>query len=372
MIHFFEAVGGIFDWRHLFLVVVVILICFFLIALTSRFPRLAGSNGILRAKQAFHHRPTPRVGGIAIFVALLIVIQFTPEDIISFYTKVLVATSLLFTAGLLEDLGFDISPKKRLCAGLFASVLLILLLGEWMPRLGIARFDWLTEFSAIGIPLTLLLTVGMANAFNLIDGANGLASLVAMASTSALAVISYLVGYQSMVVLMLLLLACIFGFFLVNFPLGKIFLGDSGAYSLGFILSWFAIELMLYSTEVTPWALLLVAFWPVADTVLAIYRRGRKKTDKMSPDRLHFHQLVMRGLEIYVLGRGKRHFANPLSTVIIAPFIIVPVMAGIYLWDKPLQAFIALVFFSAVFFGTYALSFPLLRFSKRKRYLRNV
>lgn len=80
----------------------------------------------------------------------------------------------------------------------------------------------------------------------------------------------------------------------------------------------------------------------------------------MAPDRLHVHQLVMRALEIHILGRGRRQIANPLTTVILAPFIIAPPTVGVLLWDNNQGAFLAVITFAGLFFGSYILSFVVL------------
>lgn len=129
---------------------------------------------------------------------------------------------------------------------------------------------------------------------------------------------------------------------------------------LGFVLSWFGISVLVNVPEASPWAILLTMFWPVADTLLAIYRRSRLKAAPMAPDRLHVHQMTMRALEICVLGRYRRHNANPLCTLVLAPFVIAPPIAGVHFWNQTIMAFTAVVVFSALFFGTYAASLMLI------------
>jgi UDP-N-acetylmuramyl pentapeptide phosphotransferase/UDP-N-acetylglucosamine-1-phosphate transferase len=156
--------------------------------------------------------------------------------------------------------------------------------------------------------------------------------------------------------LAMMVAASVLGFLLLNYPRGLIFLGDAGAYTLGFVLSWFGISILLNVPEASPWALLLTMFWPVADTLLAIYRRSRRGRDTMAPDRLHVHQMVMRGLEICVLGRGRRDIANPLTTLLLAPFVMAPPVAGVLLWDQALYSFVAFVAFLLLFFGSYMMA----------------
>lgn len=341
------------QWREFVLAVLAFTICAAVVLLRSRFPRLSGRSDDLRAVQSMHTRLTPRVGGIAIFGALGLSVVFAPVSIYGPYANFVLATSLLFAVGLAEDLGFHMSPGRRMLAAMGASLLAIWLLGVWLPRTGIPGLDLLVAHWAVGIPLTLLVTAGIANGFNLIDGVNGLASMTAIVAALALSQIAELAGYATMVPLALMVAAGIFGFFLLNYPLGLIFLGDAGAYTIGFVLSWFGIAILLNAPDVSPWAILLTMYWPVADTLLAIYRRSRRERDVSAPDRLHVHQMVMRALEICILGRNRRHIANPLTTLVLSPFIIAPPIAGVLLWNQSQNAFLAVVVFAILFFGSY-------------------
>ena len=88
----------------------------------------------------------------------------------------------------------------------------------------------------------------------------------------------------------------------------------------------------------------------------------------MAADRLHVHHLVMRALEIYVLGRDRRHIANPLTTLVLAPFVLAPPLAGVLLWDNSLWACVAVLGFTWLFFGSYGLAFVVLRRLPRRRW----
>lgn len=355
-----------FGLLHLGLVLFAGLICSLLILLTPFTPRLAGSPAIMRTVQAVHRKPTPRVGGLAIFGAMALGLLFLPQGAVGEHTVIIIAGGLLFMTGLIEDLGFSVSPAKRLLAATFSSLLVILFLGIWLPVIGIPQFEWIMNHWFVAIPLTLLVTVGVANAFNLIDGVNGLAAFTAITAAVAMALISIQAGYFGLLGLTTLLLACVFGFLVFNYPFGKIFLGDAGACSLGFVISWLAITILVNAPQVTPWALLLTVFWPITDLGLAIYRRQAKKTGKMLPDRLHVHQLVMRSLEIYVLGRNRRRLSNPLTTLVLAPFVIAPAATGVLFWNQPLFAFYATAFFTMLFAGTYIFAFRSMRHLERK------
>ena len=123
--------------------------------------------------------------------------------------------------------------------------------------------------------------------------------------------------------LLLLLIGASIGILFWNFSLGKIFLGDAGAYTLGHVLAWIAVLLMNRHPEISPLTLLLIFLWPITDMLLSMLGRKRSGKPIGQPDRLHFHQTLMRLLEIQFFTRSRRNLTNPLGTLIILPMAIV-------------------------------------------------
>ena len=345
-----------YDFAILFSAVAI---CCFLIVLTNYLPRLAGRPQDLDAVQSAHERLTPRVGGIAVFGALATMSAFMPETLAVGWAKFVPSVGVLFLISLMEDLGYHVSPKGRLAAAGLASLMFILMTGVWLPRVDIPLLDDYLPLWIVGVPITLFVTAGAANGFNLIDGVNGLAGVTGFACAVALAAIAWQGEFIEMTHLATMLAAGILGFLLLNYPFGLLFLGDAGAYTIGFVLSWFGISILLNVPDASAWAILLTLFWPVADTLLAILRRVQRKAPSFHPDRLHGHQLVMRCLEILWLGRNRRNVANPLTTLILLPAVIAPVCVGVILWDAPLAAFSAFATFLGLFFASYTLAFKL-------------
>ncbi len=336
-------------------------VCAVTICATRWWPRLAGRPADTSAIQSAHSRVTPRVGGVGILLTIVLMAVFSPDGVKDRYLYLALASSGLLAVGFLEDLGFGVSPRIRLLVAAMSSIAVILFLDVWLLRIGVPYFDHFVPFWGIGIALTLFITVGLTNGFNLIDGVNGLAGFTAITAAVCLAIIAGKAGYGDLSALCILLAAGIFGFLVLNFPFGLIFLGDAGAYAIGFIIGWFAIALVNNVPEATPWAILLTIFWPVADTGLAIYRRSTLKAAKMQPDRLHVHQIVMRVLELTLLGRRRRLISNPLTTLVLAPFIVAPAVTGVLLWDRPLYAFLAVVIFAFLFIVSYIVTIPTLK-----------
>ena len=310
----------------------------------------------LQAVQATHVTPVPRIGGIAIVSALFLSLAFqfgdTQQGNLSL--KLLFSIVPIFFIGLSEDLGLLTSPKVRILAAAASGAIFMWLFGEWLPRADFPGLDFAVKWAPFAMAFSIFLTVGVSHAFNLIDGLNGLASLTAISAALALATIANITELYAHRDVMILLAIAIFGFLVLNFPFPKIFLGDAGAYSIGHMLAWMSISILWHADDVTPWAILLIFFWPVADTILAIARRLVKGRPIAHPDRLHFHQLTMRAIEIIFLGRQKRHISNPLTTVIMLPFIVSPMCAGVMLATDSLHAALAVLSFTFLFIMTYA------------------
>ena len=295
------------------------------------------------AVQSAHSGFVPRVGGLAIYISILVLIPllsfgFIPLSVVfdlnaEQLTLLILSASPVFSVGLAEDLGYYMSPKARLIASCASSLVAILLFKFWIKSLGIPGIDTLLMFAPFGILFTIFATVGVVNAFNLIDGLNGLSSYVTVSVAISLSIIAFQAGNAQVSIFLVLFVAAVLGFMALNFPMGKIFLGDGGAYALGHILVWSAIALINSETTISAFSILLVFFWPVADTGLAIWRRWKLGNPTDRPDRLHFHQLTMRYLEIRFLA-GKARSCNPVATLILIPLISAPQVLGVYFWDN--------------------------------------
>ena len=315
------------------------------------------------AVQSAHSGFVPRVGGLAIYISIIVLIPllsfgFIPLSVVfdldaEQLTLLILSAAPVFSIGLAEDLGYDMSPKARLIASATSSLIVILLFKVWLGSLGIPGVDAVLMFAPFGILFTIFATVGVVNAFNLIDGLNGLSSYVTVSVAVSLSIIAFQTGNTQVSTFLVLVVAAVLGFMVLNFPMGKIFLGDGGAYALGHLLVWSAIILTNGAIEVSAFAILLVFFWPVADTGLAIWRRWKLGNPTDCPDRLHFHQLAMRFLEIRFFGRDRRAVANPVATLILIPMISAPQALGVLFWDDFRASVVSAIGMGLLFLITY-------------------
>lgn len=314
------------------IVIVATTISFVICFAFTKYPKL--SNGFTRqhdlsAVQSMHTKPTLRLAGIAIFVSVFITDALF--ELGSELLRTILLSSLpLLALGLLEDIGIYQSPSRRLVSSIVAGSVFMAITGTYLQNPGTFLLDALFEYRVIAVFFTLFITSGIVNSFNLIDGLNGLSGSVALVTTAGIAAISYDAGLNHIMLSATVICGAVIGFMVLNFPFGKIFLGDSGAYGIGFMLSWMSLEVLMEAPEISPWAMLMIFFWPIADTTLTISRRIMSGRPVGQPDRLHFHQVVMRIIEISLLGRKARKYSNPLATIVIFPFMALPALFAVF------------------------------------------
>ena len=234
--------------------------------------------------QKIHKAAIPRIGGGVIFLSFFLVSLFFKHKL----SLILSLVSLpLVIIGIWEDYRRT-SYKTRLSFMVFSAVLSILFLKTVVTDIGLFTLPYF-----FAIPFTIFALAGVINSFNIIDGLNGLSSGIALISLSVFALVANKYGLSAIQDLSLLLVFATIGFFVFNFPSGRIFLGDSGSYFLGFALAVLSIRLVIGSnSKISPWFPLVVLFFPIWETVFSIYRRKMKKKSPFFPDKLHTHQLI--------------------------------------------------------------------------------
>lgn len=247
--------------------------------------------------QKFHTAPTPRIGGLAILGAIAVTCAFAPRSAGSLLALMLFSAAPGFAAGFMEDLTKKVGVLERLLATLSCGVFAWLFTGSVLKHTGVAALDMLLAFTPIAVLFTAFCVGGMANAVNIIDGFNGLAGGVVIIMLTSLGLIAAQFGDTDLARVCFLIGASVLGFLAVNWPSGKIFLGDGGAYLLGFLVGWAAVMLVSRNPQVSPWAPLLACAYPVLEVAFSFYRKSRRAgSSPGQPDRVHLHMLVHRRL----------------------------------------------------------------------------
>lgn len=308
------------------------------------------------APQKVHHKPVPRMGGVGIFVALAacaVAARFLDNP----YSReliLLVTCSVPAVAfGLVEDVTGRISSRQRLAAAAFSAGLGVFALGAVITRVDIAPLDALLAWSLVSIPLTIFAVSGISNSVNIIDGFNGLASMTCLMMFAAIAYVAHSVGDQFILLAALCCIGAVLGFFVWNYPLGMIFLGDGGAYFLGFMLAELAVLLFQRNPSVSPWFGVLVFLYPTVETVFSIYRRRVLKGVPMdTPDAAHLHSLIFRRLTKATIGTTSA-YAKTHRNARTSPYLwglsAIAVLPSILFWHST----VALLICSLVFFVVY-------------------
>lgn len=280
----------------------------------------------IHAPQKNHHAPVPRIGGIAIYLGVCLgaFLDYQPKSWVETSPQIMIlliaCVTPAFVMGLIEDLTKNIGAKYRLLAILISGVFAYSIMNVKIVQINISIVDYLLQFSIISCIFSVFAITGLTNAYNLIDGFNGLASMVSIIALSGLAIVSYQENDYQLLYISLAMLTSTLGFFVWNYPKGLLFLGDGGAYLLGFWVSILSILLVNRQQNISPWFALLINGYPILETLFSIYRRHvHQKKNPMSPDGIHLHSLIYR-----------RCFKK--RAVILKTFINRNSKTSIYLW----------------------------------------
>ena len=316
------------------------------------------SDHDLSGPQKFHSRPVPRIGGLGVMVAILagLAIAQANGSPVARNLWLLMACSLpTFAAGIAEDLTKNVSPRRRLLATAVSAGLAIWLLQAMITRTDIPGIDWLVQWSAFAIVLTVFVVTGVANSINIIDGFNGLASMCVLMMVLALAYVAFQVGDEFVFTACLITAGAVLGFFLWNFPAGLIFLGDGGAYLLGFLLAELAVLLVQRNPQVSPIFALLLCAYPIFETIFTIYRRKVVRgVATAQPDAIHLHTLIHRRLVRWTivgkLDRRRLTRRNSMTSPYLWLLCLASVVPSLLWWNSTpvLSAFLLLFVLSYV------------------------
>lgn len=266
--------------------------------------------------QRFHTIPTPRAGGIGIFLSFFIISLFEYQVSVYF----LISITIVFLTGLLEDFSASLSPKTRLWLQLIGSGVAVFGMGAFITNL----LPIITLPYYVGITLALFGIVGVCNALNIIDGFNGLAGGISLMAFVCIAIVAFFLKADFVFFVSLIGIGAAIGFLVLNFPKGKIFLGDGGAYMLGFIIA-LLLAILTQDSTLSAWFGLALMIYPVWEVVFSMIRRKKEKKSTTEPDREHLHTLIYKKIK-----------NNPLTSLIIwafnLPFMFLSVLFAHNAW----------------------------------------
>ena len=217
-----------------------------------------------------------------------------------------------------------VSVRTRLLATMGCGVLGWAITGYSITGANMPGLDWLLGFTVISVLFTAFAVGGIANAINIVDGFNGLAAGTVIIILTAFGIMMTALGDHDLAMVCLILAGAVAGFLLMNWPLGKIFLGDGGAYFVGFALAWLAVLILDRHAEVSAWAPMLVCGFPILEVLFSIVRRRRRNLSPGDPDRLHLHSLVKRRVARALFPNANSLVRNSVTGAIMWLAALVP------------------------------------------------
>ena len=257
-----------------------------------------------------HQKIMPRLGGLAIYISFVVGVLIVqpqstnPNTLIA----VMIGSAIVIITGILDDM-FELSAKVKFLAQIIAAAVVIFYGGVQVEFINLPFSDGQLEFGFLSIPITFLWIVGITNAINLIDGLDGLAAGVSSIALITISVMAILIPNPFVVVMGAILLASTLGFLIFNFYPAKIFMGDTGALFLGYMI---AVLSLLGFKNVTMISLIIpviILGVPISDTFFAILRRIVNKKPLSAPDKSHLHHCLL-GLAFYTSTIGTHHICN--------------------------------------------------------------
>jgi UDP-N-acetylmuramyl pentapeptide phosphotransferase/UDP-N-acetylglucosamine-1-phosphate transferase len=318
---------------------------------------------ITDSPQKLHAQPTPRIGGLMLIIAMLaaggVMVFAETFSIRREFGLLLLASIPAFFGGLVEDITKKVGVMDRLLLTMLSGVVAAWILGAVLNRLDVPGADQVMKWLPFAVIFTSFAVSGIANAINIIDGFNGLASGFSVIMLIPLAYVAYLVNDPLVFDITVALAGALLGFLAWNWPNGKIFMGDGGAYLLGFLLAELCVLLLARNSSVTPWFALLLFIHPVFETLFSVFRRKYLRGHSPGkPDALHFHTLIYKrivpreansGIIFSQLQRNSR-----VAKYVWIPGIVTAIYAVIFWESIPaliLGICVYCIFYCAVFRG---------------------
>lgn len=284
--------------------------------------------------QRIHVNEVPRLGGLIFVLSLAgYLLSASNTDSIFILKQILYFSIPVLLVSLKEDFFHNVDPALRLIA---------LLLTAWLFRaFYMGTFPSLENITFVnklillpgGIALFYSLgIVSIANGMNLIDGVNGLCVSVGLSCLSTLLLLAHRTEDATIFMALSSLIIFLIPFLLFNYPYGKIFLGDLGAYSLGIFLSLMTIIFFGRHPEISPWGGLLVLIYPASEVAFSFLRRVIKGKSAFDPDTDHLH------LKLFFYFKSRPQFkkiANPLVALSLSLLWLYPLIAFSWAYNKP-------------------------------------
>jgi UDP-GlcNAc:undecaprenyl-phosphate GlcNAc-1-phosphate transferase len=306
-----------------------------------------------QAIQRIHLNETPRLGGVIFILSLISYVIFYPaNESIQLLKLILICLIPIMITGLKEDLFHNVDPAIRLLSLLFVGWLFRAQFTGPLPNM--ADVPLIGKLLALqgGVSFFYIMCiVAVANGMNLIDGVNGLCASVSLTILGALLFLSYKTNDLVMVSTIFSVILILIPFLILNYPYGKIFLGDFGAYSLGLIISMLTIIFFGRHPEISPWGAALILIYPATEIIFSMLRRAIKGVSIFHADTSHLH---LKFFNFFRPQPAYKKIANALVTPILSPLWLFPLLLITWVYQKPFFICSAIILFIFCYCSLYA------------------
>lgn len=305
-----------------------------------------------QSKQRLHQDEVPRIAGLMMYIFLTIVALFSIES--QFLNVLLVSALPIVYISTKEDLFHNTSPRLRLIMMIISAGLLIYLLPTNLPKID---FPLISQILSIGFMKELFFIFSILviiNGNNFIDGVNGNLAFTNIIQIISVGLLAFMVGDDVIVQLSCLLLLPLIVFTLFNFPFGKIFCGDTGAYFYGFAISTSVIYLFGANAAIFSYNAVLILIYPSIELLFSFIRKKFfEKNSPFTPDTKHLHSLIFK-----YLNKRFKTTNNSYVTFYLLPLITAPLL--VYLYSDNMFGIlfsVFLIFIIYILFYLYFLNF---------------
>ena len=289
-----------------------------------------------QSKQRLHQNEVPRIGGLIIYLFLIITASFTFDS--KLLNIILISAIPIILIGAKEDLFHNTSPRIRLISMILSASMFIYLLPTSLPQIDFPLINQLLSFDFVKEIFFIFSMLVIINGNNLIDGVNGNMALTNIVQLCVLVILALTINDNYIVQTCLIFLTPLVIFLIFNFPFGKIFSGDSGAYFYGFAISASVIYLFGKYDHLFSWNAVLILIYPSIELLFSFIRKKIfENKSPFTPDAKHLHSLVFR-----YLSKRLKLKNNSFVVVILLPLIISPFL--VYLFSSDIFSIIYSIF----------------------------
>jgi len=295
-----------------------------------------------------HINEISRLGGFSIYIFLWSIYFSFEKDELLF--NILFSSIPIVFIGLIEDLHHNTSPKIRLISMILSCIIFFSIHPIKFPIIDVPFFgDFINIFPLSFIFFTFSILV-VINGMNLIDGLNGLFGFTAIFQLLAIGFLVLINNDDQLINTILIFLIPLLVFLIFNFLIGKVFVGDLGAYFFGFVISILTIYTFGKYDNLFTWLAILILIYPSIELLFSFIRKINSNFSPLHPDKNHLHTLLY--FRLFKNEKRKKLF-NPLATLLLFIFWLMPTLICIYFYDSLFVIILSIFLFSIIYLLTY-------------------